>query len=209
MSQPSGTDVTNVAGFWRWFEGQADTLAEVVAGRRHANITQMMDAALTEHGLPLTYEISAGVDGPELIFSAEGREDWASFLTEMVEKAPATGWTIHPSRPRRPLEVALSIVREVYGVDLTDSRLQARVVDDRFHLRFLDDQLYRLADNVRHDAAALFLDYALGERLATATVAGLDFQPGGDGIAIPLMLNELIRKAESAGSVSAVEPDQH
>ena len=193
MTQLASADV---AGFWRWFSQEADNLAEVVSGRSQGNLTAALDSALTRFGLPLTYEVSANAHGPELIFAAEGDPQRTEFLKRMVERAPTTQWSIHAERPRRTLDGALQIVSAVYGVELRDARFQVRVVDGRFHLRFLDDALFAQAERRRHDVAALFLDYALGESVATAMVAGLDFQPSGDGIAMPLMVNELIRKAQ-------------
>ncbi len=186
---------SDVAGFWAWFEAEADNLAEVVRGQRQGEITAMMDQAFLRFGLPVTYEISGSAEGPELVLTAEGDVEWASFLKTMVADAPATCWTIYGLRPRRPLEEAIRIVRVVHGVDLGEARFQARVVDGRFHLRFLDDVLFRMDDRRRSAVAALFLDYALGEEVATRTVGGLDFQPSGDGIAMGLMVNELIRNA--------------
>ena len=193
----------DIAGFWAWFGSEADHLADVVQGLRAGNITETIDAALTRFGLPLTYEISATGSGPELIFTAAGDTEWARFLDDMVMMAPATRWTVHPQRPRRSLDHTLAIVHAVHGIDMRQAHFQARVHEGRFHLRFLDDGLFALPDGQRHEAAALFLDYALGERLATATVLGLDFQPAGDGIALPLMINELIRKAETLAEPSA------
>lgn len=187
----------DVVGFWAWFAGEADGLAATVSGEGQARITTLMDEALARFRLPITYEVSAGESGPELVFTAEGDRERAEFLKKVVEQAPKTVWSIHPLRPRRPLDAALAIVHAVHGLDLAPARFQARVVDGMFHLRFLSDELFRLDDKVRHDAAALFLDYALGEELATATVAGLDFQPSGEGISMALMVNELIRKAQS------------
>ncbi len=193
-------DPSDVEGFWRWFETEAPALAEIVQGRRVGNITEQIDAALTRFGLPLTYEVSATEQGPELVFTAAGDPQWADFLDRMVAGAPMTAWTVHPQRPRRPLDEAVAIVRAVCGVDIGGAHFQARMLDGRFHLRFLDDALYGLPEPRREDAAALFLDYALGERLATSTVHGLDFQPAGEGIAMPLMINELIRRAARDGS---------
>ena len=193
MNAASEPDVT---GFWDWFEGEADRLAGVVQGEQQGEITDIIDDALNRFGLPLTYEVSASEDGPELVFAAEGNEQWAAFLRDMVLSAPSTVWKIHPQRPRRPLDETLAIVQAVYNVDLRQVRFQARVVQGRFHLRFLDDELFACTEDERYDVAALFLDYALGESLATAAIAGLDFLPSGEGIAMGLMVNELIRKAE-------------
>ena len=193
----------NSSGFWAWFQQQAGRLAEMMSSAERTRITALMDEALTQYGLPIRYEVSTGIEGPELVFSAEGSDAWAEFLTEMVAQAPATVWTIHAQRPRRRLDEALTIVQAVYDIDLSGARFQVRVVSGRYHLRFIHDALYSSQEELRYEIAALFLDYALGERLATSAVAGLDFQPVGDGIAMPLMVNELIREAgDSTGSGS-------
>ena len=205
MTEDTATQ-PDVQGFWRWFEDEADGLADVVSGQREANITELMDAALERFGLSLAYEVSAGRDGPELIFAAEGDSERAAFLQAMVTEAPTSKWAIHPQRPQRTLDEALAIVEAIYGVNLAEARFQVRVVDGKFHLRFLDDALFQASDDSREDVAALFLDYALGEAVATEAIGGLDFQPAGEGISMPLMVNELIRKAgDSQGAEPAAQ----
>lgn len=186
-------------GFWQWFADHNADLLQIMAGQRSGRITDIVDDALEAHGISFVYEITEGTFGGELTFSPEGDPQIAQVLDRFVAQAPSFDtWVIHSRRQRKPLEAALAFVRALHGVDLHGLHFKVRKLGGQFHLQFIHPALAGLGEDDRFATAATFLDHALGEAMAMSFIGSLDFRAAGDGIDMPLVLNQIIREAEIA-----------
>lgn len=203
---PGATDAASAdcSGFWRWFAGHQAELLDIMGGRRAGRVTELIDQALAAHHLDLVYEVTSSALGAELTFTPEGDPVLARFLDHFVALAPTfEGWVVFARVQRKPLTTALAFVRALHGLDLGDARFRFRIEDDRYLLCFLDDGLFALDEDRRFAVASTFLDHALGEELAMQHLGALEFQPAGEGVAMGLMINEII--CDVAGPAAALE----
>lgn len=196
-------DKPDVEGFWRWFEGNHERVLEIMAGRRDGKVTDLLDEALTQHGLNLTYQITEGVTGGELTFTPQGDPKVAAFIDTFVEKAPKLDtWVVHGRVQRKSLDAAIAFVKAVHDVDLEQLHFKVKEVDGVYHLLFLSDVLMKLDEDKRYQVAATFLDHALGEDVAMEYVGSVDFKPSRDGgIAMALVINQITRETGGTGDL--------
>ena len=182
----------DIDGFWAWFKGEAKQLAAIVDGSASGKVTDVLDAALSDHGLELTYEVSLDAHGPELTFTPEGDPDRAALVDRVAMRAGAVrGWTIHARRQPKALPSALAFVQAMHGIDLSAARFDVRADGDAYFICFKHDALYARSEDERFEIAATFLDHALGEAFTMRAVRGLEFAAAGDGVEMGLMVNQL------------------
>lgn len=197
MSDPK--EAPDYRGFWQWFADHQHEILEIMAGQRQGRVTDVIDDALGRFRLNVVYEVTEGTFGGELTFTPEGDANLARVLDRFVAQAPSFDtWVIHSRRQRKPLNSALAFVKAIHGVDLHGLHFNVRKLNGQYHLRFLHPELAALDDDKRFGVAATFLDHALGEALSMGFVGTVDFQATGDGIDMPLVLNQIIREAEEA-----------
>ncbi len=183
--------------FWTWFAAQERELADIVAGAIEGRVTEQLDAALKQHNLTLVYDITETPSGAELTFTPEGDPDVAPMVDAFVESAPVLSrWVVHSRRQRKPLPQALGFVKALHKIDLSEARLDVRLHNGKYHIRFLHDELHNLSEDQRFEIAASFLDHAAGESVAMAYVGGVDFAALSDhGFEMALAINQLIAEA--------------
>lgn len=194
----------SIRGFWEWFEQHHTDIMAIMAGQRPGKVTELIDEALANQGLSMTYEITEGRFGGELTFTPCGDPVAAAFVDRFVAEAPPLDtWVIYSRRQRKSLQSALAFVKAVHGIDIADAHFQVRSVDGRYHLRFLHDGLLALDEDQRFAVAATFLDHALGEAVAMNYIGSIDFRPTTEGIEMGLVINQLISETgemEPAGT---------
>lgn len=189
----SSGDSVDIRGFWQWFADHHLEILEIMGGRRDGKVTDLIDEALARHGLSITYEVTEGLYGGEITFTPCGDPVAAAFIDRFVAEAPTFDtWVIYSRRQRKSLQSALAFVKAVHGIDIQDAHFQVRFREGVYHLRFMHDGLLALGEDVRYAVVATFLDHALGEAVAMNFIGGIDFQPGGEGIEMALMINQLI-----------------
>lgn len=183
--------------FWTWFAAHERELADIVAGAVEGRVTDQLDAALKQHNLTLVYDITESPSGAEITFTPEGDPEVARMVDAFVESAPVLSrWVVHSRCQRKPLPQALSFVRALHKIDLSNARLDVRVHNGKYHIRFLHDGLLNLSEDQRFEVAASFLDHAAGESVAMAFVGGVDFAAYSEhGFEMALALNQLIAEA--------------
>ncbi len=186
-------DGPDIRGFWAWFADRQYEILEIVSGRRPGRVTDLIDEALFENNIHLTYDVTESALGGELTFTPEGNPDLARFLDRFVAAAPAFDtWLIFNRRQRKSLDIALRLVHSVHAIDLSTTRFKVSFKAGRYHLGLLSDELYELSEADRMRVATIFLHYALGEELVTQCVGDLEFLPSGDGIGMGLLVNEIV-----------------
>ncbi len=192
-------DAPDYRGFWQWFADHHAEILEIMAGQRQGRVTEVIDAALEQHHLDFVYEVTEGTFGGELTFTPEGDPNLARVLDRFVAQAPSFDtWVIHSRRQRKPLNAALAFVKAIHDIDLHGMHFNVRKLSGQYHLQFLHSELAAFDDDRRFAVAATFLDHALGEALAMGFVGTVDFQSTGEGIDMPLVINQIIREAEEA-----------
>jgi hypothetical protein len=195
----------NILGFWTWFAENNARITEIMEGKREGRVTDLIDSALAANGLDFTYEVTEGVFGGELTFTPEGDPQLAAFVDRFVAHAPSFGdWVVFSRVQRKALGTALAFVKALHGVDLEDARFKVVWADERFHLCFLHDGLFALDEDKRYAVVSTFLDHALGEEISMEWVGTLDFKPSGEGVAMGLMINEIIAEIDGAVMASGV-----
>lgn len=193
------TTMRNVTGFWGWFAERNVELLEIISGKREGRVTQMIDRALAENGLNLSYDVTEGVFGGELTFTPEGDPSVAEFIDGFVASAPSfDAWVIFPRRQRKSLAAAHAFVEVLHGIDLHDLHFKVVELEGRYHLCFLHDGLLALDEEHRYAVAGTFLDHALGEEILMRTIGQLEFRPSGPGIEMSLLINSIIRETMDA-----------
>jgi hypothetical protein len=186
----------DLAGFWAWFAERESEILEIVTGKRAGRVTEMIDRALEAHGLDLTYEVTEGSAGGELTFTPEGDPELGRFLDRFVAAAPSlSSWLIFSRVQRKPFPTALAFVKALYGIDISDAHFKVAYVADRYHLCFLHDGLAALDEDRRFLVASTLLDHALGEALVMESIGQLEFKPSAEGVAMSLLINEIILEA--------------
>jgi hypothetical protein len=188
--------MADVDGFWKWFEAHHEEILEIMGGRRDGKVTDMVDKALEQHRLNLTYDITEGVKGAELTFTPMGDANVAAFIDALLAKAPKLDtWVMHGRTQRKSLTAALAFIQAVYAIDLADLHFKVKQTDEKYHLLFLSDPLAALPEEKRFEVAASFLDHALGEDLAMEIIGSVDFKPARPGgIEMGLVINQIIRE---------------
>jgi hypothetical protein len=193
----------DIDGFWKWFSDNHNDILEIMAGQRSGKVTELLDQALKQHHLNLTYEVTEAVAGAELTFTPEGDPLVAAFIDKVMEKAPKLDtWVIHGRIQRKSLKAAIAFVTAVHGLDLTDLHFKVRFVDEQYHLLFLSDALMKLPEDERFEVAATFLDHALGEERAMDYIGSVDFSPAREGgIEMGLVINQITRETGGSGDL--------
>ena len=178
--------------FWKWFADHHGEILEIMGGRRPGKVTDMIDKALTDAGLSLTYEVTEGTFGGELTFTPMGDPEMARFIDRFVASAPSfETWMIHGRRQRKPLKAALAFVQALHDVDLNGTRLKVRFLEGKYYLLFINERLAQMPEEQRFAVAATFLDHALGEAVTMSRIGGLDFKTAGEGIEMGLVINQI------------------
>ena len=197
MTDAQGTP--DFQGFWTWFADHNEEILEIMAGRRPGRVTDVLDAALRSRNLNFVYEVTEGTFGGELTFTPEGDPGVAKVLDRFVAMAPSfETWVVHSRRQRKPLSAALAFTKALHGIDLHGLHLNVRKLGGQYHLQFLHPELAAQDDDRRFAVAATFLDHALGEAMSMSIIGSVDFKERGDGIDMPLVVNQIIREAEEA-----------
>lgn len=197
----------NIAGFWSWFAARSTEILEIVTGKRAGRVTDLIDRALEENGLDLTYEVTQGSAGGELTFTPEGDPEIGRFLDRFVASAPSlSDWLIFSRIQRKTLPTALAFVKALYGIDISNVRFKFAYLDDRYHLCFLHDGLCALDEDRRFLVASTLLDHAIGEEMVMEMIGQLEFQPSAEGIEMALLINEIIHETESQDLVLLPAP---
>ncbi len=192
-------------GFWQWFADHNSEILEIMAGRREGRVTEVVDEALRRFNLAFVYEVTEGTFGGELTFTPEGDAGLARVLDRFVAQAPSFDtWVVHSRRQRKALTAALAFVQAIHGVDLQGLHLKVRQLNGQYHLQFIHQELAACSEDRRFAVAATFLDHSLGEAVAMTFVGTLDFQATGDGIDMPLVVNQIIREAEESARAGDV-----
>ena len=197
------TAAPDIDGFWKWFGENQGHILEIMAGRREGKVTEMLDRALADHHLHLTYEVTEGVTGADLTFTPEGDLQVAAFIDKLLEKAPKLDtWVLHGRVQRKSLKAAIAFAKAVHDVDLTDLHFKVRHLDDQYHLLFLSDALMKLPEDKRFEVAGTFLDHALGEDRAMEYIGSVDFAPAREGgIEMGLVINQITRETGGSGDL--------
>ncbi|MCA9549159.1 MAG: hypothetical protein KC933_03930 [Myxococcales bacterium] len=197
MTEAQGTP--DFRGFWQWFADHHAEILEIMAGRRPGRVTDILDDALRSRNLSFVYEVTEGTFGGELTFTPEGDDNVAKVIDHFVAMAPSFDtWVVHSRRQQKPLNAALAFTKAVHGIDLTGLHLNVRNLHGQYHLQFIHRELAAADDDKRFAVAATFLDHALGEALSMSIIGSVDFKAQGDGIDMPLVLNQIIREAEDS-----------
>lgn len=184
----------DIRAFWAWFADHQAEILEIIQGKKPGRVTEMIDEALAKTNLHhLTYEVTGGPHGAELTFTPTGDPLLAYFIDRFVAAAPSfEHWMIFSRVQRKSLAAALKFVKAIHGVDLADAKLKSVELDDRYHLCFLHDGLYSMTDERRWAVASTFLDHALGEQTMMDWIGQIEFKKSGEGIAMGLLINEII-----------------
>ena len=187
-------ETPNPEAFWTWFASHERELADIVAGATEGRVTEQLDQALTQHGLSFVYDVT---ETPELTFTPEGDPARAVLGDSFVEGAPMlTRWVVHSRRQRKPLPQALSFVRALHGIDLSNASFDVRLHEGRYHVRFQHNELVQRGEDERFAVAASFLDHALGEAVAMTYIGGVDFAERTEGgIDMAIAVNQLLAEA--------------
>jgi hypothetical protein len=197
MSDVNGTP--DFRGFWQWFADHQLEILEIMAGRRPGRVTDVLDDALRGRNLNFVYEVTEGTFGGELTFTPEGDAAVAKVLDRFVAMAPSFDtWVVHSRRQQKPISAALAFTKAIHGIDLHGLHLNVRKLSGQYHLQFIHPELAALGDDRRFAVVATFLDHALGEALSMSVIGSVDFKQVGDGIDMPLVINQIIREAEDA-----------
>lgn len=198
-----GSDAPDFQGFWQWFADHNHELLEIMGGRRAGKVTDVMDQAMSQHHLTFVYEVTEGPFGGELTFTPEGDPALARLIDRFVAQAPSFDtWVVHSRRHRKSFKAALAFVNALHGIDLTGLHFKVRKLSGQFHLLFIHAGLSALEENHRFAVAATFLDHAVGEAVAMSFVGSIDFRDSGEGLDAPLVVNQIIREAESEAAAA-------
>lgn len=194
MEQTQPAADPDIRGFWTWFADHQAEVLEIIRGTKTGRVTEMIDQALAAtHLHHLTYEITGGALGAELTFTPQGDPLLGYFIDRFVSAAPSfESWMIFARVQRKSLAAALKFVKALHGVDISEAKLKSVELDDRYHLCFLHDELFKMAEERRYSIAMTFLDHALGEQTVMDWIGQIEFKKAGEGIAMGLLINEII-----------------
>jgi hypothetical protein len=172
----SGPNPDAIPAFWHWWAGARDQVAARIADGSVDRMVGDISSAVDAIDRRLAWELAPGAHAEHaLIVTPEGNPALRALAVAWLAAAPAADatWEYHAARQPRPLgRLALRGV----DVDLADVRAIADWDDAR---QRLDVQLWHpnltgQPDEVRHQAAFLFLDNLLGEDDVERWIGAID-----------------------------------
>lgn len=157
--------------FWESFLREKDKLRKMVFAGEISSAYYRIGELLTLSNYSNVYEITCSDELAILVFTPESDQRLAIVVDAFVNDAPTIpGWKIVNRRQRKPVEDALSMLEEVYDVELTDLAFSIEKADAGFNVIMYTTAADILGEPEKEGFVSFFLEHALGEEVSMALI---------------------------------------
>lgn len=169
--------------FWAEFEKVAESVSALL-GDEPARAVETVDELLKESGFDIAFDLTEEGSSSVLVFSPEDATAEAEIIDELVDVAPEIpGWKIYGRRQKKPIEDAVAITREIFGIDLAESRLHVIPGATGLKVILFSTSLNGMDPETSNRAVLTLLNHAAGEQTVMdliEEVAGSEDMPASD-----------------------------
>ena len=152
--------------FWGDFFREAPELTSLVRSGHEQIAFAKIDALLDRFRLPFCFDITCDDYSCYFILSPEGDRETAEQIDNLVRVAPdIPDWKIYPRRPRKTLEDACAIVRQLYLIDPRSARFLITKSDKLKFVQMYVSTGIDLDEDEKKGLINTFLWHAIGEDL--------------------------------------------
>jgi hypothetical protein len=168
--------------FWKSFSSEAADISEWLAAGHLRKAFDRVEALLLERGFDFCFDLSR--DGPTaiLILTPEGDQGVAAEIDELLAVAPMVpGWRLVGRRQRKGIADAITIVHQIYGVDVTGVSFDVAQSSSGLSVVMFSHALEGMSQEVARGLAQTFLDHAIGESLVMERITVIETSASGAG----------------------------
>lgn len=157
--------------FWEAFLRVSDDLGSRLRAEDLRGVFQEVEKMLNESGHRFAFELTEEEGLAVLVLTPEGDPLAASEIDRLMESRPnIPGWRVYGRRQRKELEDALTFVRHIYGVDISDARFKVEPLADGYSVTMSTSVTQDFSNEESSGLVANFLDHALGEEVVMSLV---------------------------------------
>lgn len=167
------------SGFWARFAPLADQLRRQLLNGQLDSVFTRVEDLLAASGHGFAFELTTSGNSGVLVLTPEGDAALAREIDSLVDGVSIPGWYIYGRRQRKELEDALVFVKNIYGLDVGNSRFRLVQNGDKFDLIMFAQGVEGLSREECAGLAATFLDHALGEEVAMSKIGSVTIRARG------------------------------
>jgi hypothetical protein len=166
--------------FWQRFAAKANKIRSLVLERHLRVAFGEIEQMLTASGYECAFELTQEEGNAVLVLTPESSDAVATEIDALLAACPViVGWHFYGRRVKKGLADALTFVRNIYGVDLSQARFAVRMQSNGGYEVTMYSQLP--ANFGESDAEGLlmtFLEHALGEQDVMLRVSAVRVEAG-------------------------------
>lgn len=171
-----------ITSFWLRFKPDAGLLHEALLQNQTRDVFRRIEQILQECGHDYCFDVTSDNRTAILIFSPEGDAATAQDIDKLLKAGPPIpGWLFFGRRQKKPLNDALAIIRNMYGVDLQDATFDLTDSQSELVVTMFSPQVEKLTPNGAKGLVATFLDHAIGEDFSMRHVSRMEARAKGVG----------------------------
>ncbi|MGD9584852.1 MAG: hypothetical protein AB7V26_14440 [Lysobacterales bacterium] len=160
--------------FWREFLNSSEAVRKHIMTDRMREAFEIVEMLLQRSGFNFAFELTKDEHSAILVLTPEGDALQARRIDDLLAIQPEIpGWSFFGRRQRKSLEDALTFVRKIYGLDVSDARFQLVSTDFGNEVIVVSNAMLGLSIDESYGLAVTLLDHALGEDHVMSKVYGV------------------------------------